>query len=64
MTQRLLCGKILLIACFVYAPVRAESFSVGDPFPGVILPNLGSGEPSSVNDWRGQKLILHIWASW
>ena len=35
----------------------------GAPFPPLLLPDL-DGRPGSVADWRGKKLILHIFASW
>ena len=37
---------------------------VGHPFPGIVLPSLEDGRPSSIAQFRGQKLILHIFASW
>ena len=39
-------------------------FKVGQPFPDIVLPALKNGQPGSVTDFRGQKLILHIFASW
>jgi hypothetical protein len=42
----------------------AMEFKVGQPFPEMVLPSLEDGRPSSVSELRGQKLILHIFASW
>ena len=42
----------------------ATELEVGKPFPNLVLPSLDDGSASSVSDFRGQKLILHIWASW
>jgi hypothetical protein len=39
-------------------------FKVGHPFPAITLPSLEDGRPSSIAQFRGQKLILHIFASW
>ena len=39
-------------------------FKVGQPFPDVVLPDLVSGGPRSIGELRGEKLILHIFASW
>ena len=39
-------------------------FSVGQAFPDLILPSLEDHTPQSLADYRGQKLILHIFASW
>ena len=36
---------------------------LGHPFPEIVLPSL-DGRPSSIAQFRGQKLILHIFASW
>ena len=37
------------------ADVRIE---VGEPFPNVVLPAMDDGRPMSINDFRGQKVIL------
>lgn len=39
-------------------------FQVGEPFPAIALPTLEDGRPRSIADFRGQKVILHIFASW
>jgi hypothetical protein len=36
----------------------------GQPFPQVKLPLLKTGEPSSLFDFRGRRVVLHIFASW
>jgi hypothetical protein len=41
-----------------------EPFEVGKPLPFVLLPSLQDGQSMSIADFRGQKLMLHIWASW
>ena len=45
---------------------RADSveFHEGEMFPTTVFPSLDSGRPGSVADFRGMKLILHIFASW
>jgi hypothetical protein len=54
-----------------YGAVRARAqtsdsagFRAGQMFPTMIFPYLGDGRPGSVADFRGKKLILHIFASW
>lgn len=42
----------------------APRFKVGDAFPLMALPALEDGRARSVADFRGQKLILHVFASW
>ncbi len=37
---------------------------VGKPFPDLVLPALDDGRPLSVADYRGEKLVLHVFASW
>ncbi len=43
------------------SPARIE---VGAPFPDIPLPALDDGRPASVRAFRGQKVILHVFASW
>jgi hypothetical protein len=33
-------------------------------FPTTVFPSLDGSRPGSVADFRGKKLILHIFASW
>ncbi len=40
------------------------SFDVGTPFPTLSFPSLDDGRPVSIADFRGRKVILHIFASW
>ncbi len=43
---------------------RRSPFQVGQPFPDLTLPGLQDGRPASIRDYRGQKVILHVFASW
>ncbi len=43
---------------------RRSPFQVGQPFPDLTLPALQDGLPASIRDYRGQKVILHVFASW
>lgn len=45
-------------------PQLPEAFQVGKPFPTLSFPTLDDGRPSSVADFRGKRLILHVFASW
>ena len=40
------------------------AMKIGELFPLVLLPSLEDGEPMSMADFRGTKLMLHIWAAW
>ena len=42
----------------------AQNLPVGEPFPSFALPSLATGEAVSISDYRGKKLVLHVWASW
>ena len=39
-------------------------FEVGNPFPTLAFPSLEDGQPRSITEFRGKKLILHVFASW
>ncbi len=46
------------------ASAQSPQFEVGQPFPDIVLPSLEDGRPTSIADYRGKKVILHIFASW
>ena len=58
------------ITCFgELGSARAQSgdsaeFHEGQIFPTMVFPSLDGNRPGSVADFRGKKLILHIFASW
>jgi hypothetical protein len=60
--------KLLLLALIsgLVLPVRAAAaeFKAGDPFPTITLPRIDDGQASSLAQFRGQRLMLHIFASW
>lgn len=39
-------------------------FEVGEPFPEVALPTLDDGSLTTMAAFRGEKVILHVFASW
>ena len=39
-------------------------WEVGDRFPDLELPALADGSPLSIRDFRGRKVVLHVFASW
>jgi hypothetical protein len=43
------------------APPRLE---VGQLFPEIVLPAARDGRPMSIADFRGEKVVLHVFASW
>ncbi len=42
----------------------ASPFRVGEPVPRLRLPSVADGSPLSLADFRGEKVMLHVWASW
>ncbi len=41
-----------------------HGFRVGEPFPSIALPSLDDGKLRSIDAFRGQKVVLHLFASW
>jgi len=71
-TSRIVLAAVLtvaLAACAQEPPAsgdtsRRSPFQVGQPFPDLTLPALDDGRPASMRDYRGQKVVLHVFASW
>ena len=40
------------------------NIAVGDPVPDKVLPNLEGGGTGSIADYRGQWVLVNLWASW
>jgi hypothetical protein len=60
---------ILLGALLVNHPIGAQlklppTIAEEKPFPELFLPSLDDGRPLSIASFRGQKLVLHVFASW
>ena len=53
----------LLVAASLTA-TAAPRFRAGQPFPQIQFPALDDGRPTSIADYRGKKVLLHIFASW
>lgn len=41
-----------------------EAIAVGDPAPAPELTDLETGEPASIEDYRGKWVLLNFWSSW
>ncbi len=37
---------------------------IGKPFPDITLPGIDNGEPRTLGEFRGRKVMLHLFASW
>ncbi len=59
-------GLLLALGALNIAPftMASPSLEVGRPFPDIILPSLEDGSAMSIEQFRGEKLLLHIFASW
>jgi len=56
---------VVLLAMSGAPPQRLDArFEVGKSFPDLTLPSLEDGSPTSIADFRGKKLLLHVFASW
>jgi hypothetical protein len=54
------------IALLTFIPIMkgSDSFQVGQRFPEITLPQFEDGRPGSIAQFRREKIILHIFASW
>ena len=55
---------ILLMAKVTSTKPESAGFEAGQAFPNLVLPSLEDGGHVSLAQFRGQKLILQIFASW
>ncbi len=68
--MRITTRALLLSLVLMPGSARADTstpmpkLEVGQRFPGTFLPSLTDGRPMSLLQFRGQKVILHIFASW
>lgn len=49
---------------FFMLPLMSFGFDKGQPFPDRHFPALEDGTPVSLTDYQGQKVVLHVFASW
>jgi hypothetical protein len=60
-------GAAMLLNSVLAAGAASDGrmeLQAGRQFPNLTLPSLEDGRPASISDFRGRKLILHIFASW
>ena len=58
-------GILLALGTLLGGPATpAAEIREGQPFPEIRLPAMRDGRPLSVADFRGSKLVLHVFASW
>ena len=58
--------SFLVLIASLAGTARAEPppLEVGQPFPDLVLPALDDGRPRSIRDFRGERVVLHVFASW
>ena len=69
MTQHVFGGRALpFVAASLVASASLAGgtgrITVGEPFPTLTLPLAEDGRPSSADEYRGKKVVLHVFASW
>ena len=57
-------NTLLAFLAFIPNMKGSEVFQVGQRFPETAFPRLEGGRPGSIADFRREKIILHIFASW
>ena len=58
-------SALVLAAVFWNTPAHASAdLQEGQAFPVLVLPSLDNGKPLSIEDFRGRKIALHVFASW
>ena len=65
--MRVLAGATVALLALAPGGAMAQSpteIEVGQPFPEIRLPSLDDGRPVSIADFRGEKVILQVFASW
>ncbi|MCP3903616.1 MAG: hypothetical protein GY715_08265 [Planctomycetes bacterium] len=57
---------LALAALFLAVPADASGpvLEVGAPFPAIGLPSMRDGTRRTIGDFRGRKVVLHVFASW
>ena len=60
-------STILLPMALSILPALAAGLGeieMNQPFPDILLPDLETGQPSSLSKYRGERVVLHVFASW
>lgn len=57
-------GANVGVAAESAAQGRSSPFVEGEVFPDLAFPALDNGAPARMSDFRGKKVMLHVFASW
>lgn len=65
-TSIVILGVVALLGFLVWGLVKKgeSSLALGEPVPVATLPTLPDGAEGSLEDYRGQWVLLNVWASW
>jgi hypothetical protein len=63
-TRAWIAGLFAAVAVTPALALAAPVIEVGKPFPEIALPSLADGRMTSIADYRGRRVILHVFASW
>jgi len=63
-TLRKWIASVVLISGMAGQNVQAFEPTVGKPLEGFTLPRIDNGDPVSLSEYRGKKLLLIVFASW
>jgi hypothetical protein len=64
MTARVVVAMTFLGGAIAGDGSERLGLEAGQPIPEVVLPALDDGRPMSISDFRGEKVVLHVFASW
>jgi len=60
-------STLFLAAAVSVSPAAASglgAIEMNRPFPDLVLPDLETGEPTSIARFRGERVVLQVFASW
>ncbi|MFQ5718593.1 MAG: hypothetical protein ACE5IK_03505 [Acidobacteriota bacterium] len=58
---------LLIVSSLLAGPALAGGMGqiqVGQPFPALVLPAAEDAHPTSLDEYLGRKVVLHVFASW
>ncbi len=59
-----LAAFVLTLAAGASAQLPPSGFEIGRPFPALQFRDARTGQTASIQDYRGTKLLVAIFASW
>ncbi|MGI9243800.1 MAG: hypothetical protein ACR2RV_23585 [Verrucomicrobiales bacterium] len=56
--------SITVAVVLLHVPSTSAALVPGEPIPSLTLPSIQDGRPMNTSELVGQKLMLHLFASW